>query len=353
IDVRKNEQRFRRVISDQIAVPHSRPWIAELKMNGKHLCGASIIMRPPHQFSVPQTGKTDVLLTAAHCVLDSNTDLTVLDLPNINDFGAVLMEKFSSFEKSTWPGDSGSPVTCYKDGLPYVQGIVSISRFATDPYELKYLGVEYCNFTSILDNIPWLMESLDMIDQMSTTVYHSDFLGHIVNVNANFGLYIRRAEADHRLDELYGEKIISHNRHLDLPGSNQIDHLDIWFEDSVHDIVNVDHGMPSLSDIFGYTEREGPAQCAAECYLFNGGRPCTYSIRLKRCYFASIEHPDLDHNNPIRKFSIHFTFADNIVKQRWNISEMITSEKEFQSHDVQQLIWNVSVILSAEPPQGR
>uniref|UniRef100_A0A915IZU4 Uncharacterized protein n=1 Tax=Romanomermis culicivorax TaxID=13658 RepID=A0A915IZU4_ROMCU len=243
-------------------------------------------------------------------------------------------------------GGSGSPVSCYRHGTPCVLRVVSLGTRAFDPYELKYLGIESDSFTNILDNIHWLNESLDMTDQMSTTIYHYDFSMHIVNVNT-VGSHMWREKADHELDVIYGEKIISHNRLLDLPGSSQTVHLDVWFEDSVHDIVNVSHGMPSLLDIFGYTEREGPAQCAAECDLFNGGRPCTYSIELKRCYFALIQHPGLYHKNPLGKFSIHFTFPgkDNIVKQRWHIS---TKETEFRFKDTQQFIWNVSVTLSTE-----
>ena len=46
---------FGRVINGQDASPHSWPWQISLRMNGKHVCGGSLI-RP------------NWVVTAAHCV---------------------------------------------------------------------------------------------------------------------------------------------------------------------------------------------------------------------------------------------------------------------------------------------
>uniref|UniRef100_A0A915K7W2 Uncharacterized protein n=1 Tax=Romanomermis culicivorax TaxID=13658 RepID=A0A915K7W2_ROMCU len=57
------------------ATPHSKPWSAvllrEKEYDGKRAaCGAFLINRPPNEHSYVENGSSDLLLTAAHCLMD-------------------------------------------------------------------------------------------------------------------------------------------------------------------------------------------------------------------------------------------------------------------------------------------
>uniref|UniRef100_A0A915K5N4 Peptidase S1 domain-containing protein n=1 Tax=Romanomermis culicivorax TaxID=13658 RepID=A0A915K5N4_ROMCU len=57
------------------ATPHSKPWSAvllrEKEYDGKRTaCGAFLINRPPNEHDYVENGSSDLLLTAAHCLMD-------------------------------------------------------------------------------------------------------------------------------------------------------------------------------------------------------------------------------------------------------------------------------------------
>uniref|UniRef100_A0A915HJ47 Peptidase S1 domain-containing protein n=1 Tax=Romanomermis culicivorax TaxID=13658 RepID=A0A915HJ47_ROMCU len=68
--------RAKRVISSDPATPHSRPWTTFLKYRGSFWCGASLVNRPPNHHSDVAEGSSDILLTAAHCVIREAIDST-------------------------------------------------------------------------------------------------------------------------------------------------------------------------------------------------------------------------------------------------------------------------------------
>uniref|UniRef100_A0A915HW52 Uncharacterized protein n=1 Tax=Romanomermis culicivorax TaxID=13658 RepID=A0A915HW52_ROMCU len=55
--------------------PHSKPWMAVLlsKLDNDREdyapCGAALISRPPYTFEKVENGSSDILITAAHCVV--------------------------------------------------------------------------------------------------------------------------------------------------------------------------------------------------------------------------------------------------------------------------------------------
>uniref|UniRef100_A0A915KD05 Peptidase S1 domain-containing protein n=1 Tax=Romanomermis culicivorax TaxID=13658 RepID=A0A915KD05_ROMCU len=64
-----NDHRSKRVVNDQYATPHSRPWMVMLTRDGKYICGAALVNRPPNHHQADSTGSSDILLTAAHCLV--------------------------------------------------------------------------------------------------------------------------------------------------------------------------------------------------------------------------------------------------------------------------------------------
>uniref|UniRef100_A0A915IGS7 Uncharacterized protein n=1 Tax=Romanomermis culicivorax TaxID=13658 RepID=A0A915IGS7_ROMCU len=71
------KQRSRRVMEDDQssqAIPHSKPWSAVLLTeHEQHAqpapCGAFLINRPPYQHDNIEQGSSDLLITAAHCLM--------------------------------------------------------------------------------------------------------------------------------------------------------------------------------------------------------------------------------------------------------------------------------------------
>uniref|UniRef100_A0A915K2T3 Peptidase S1 domain-containing protein n=1 Tax=Romanomermis culicivorax TaxID=13658 RepID=A0A915K2T3_ROMCU len=64
------DHRSKRVISNKYATPHSRPWMVILTRDGNVSCGAALINRPPYHTEGLDEGSSDMLLTAAHCVIE-------------------------------------------------------------------------------------------------------------------------------------------------------------------------------------------------------------------------------------------------------------------------------------------
>jgi transmembrane serine protease 3 len=59
-----------RIVGGVEARPGSHPWIVSLQMSGRHFCGGTLI-------SVGNAQQTDIIVTAAHCVADGFSGVSV------------------------------------------------------------------------------------------------------------------------------------------------------------------------------------------------------------------------------------------------------------------------------------
>ncbi len=136
------------------ARPNSHPWIVSLQQDGNHFCGGSLIR-------VGAREETDIVVTAAHCVYDGTSRLTVsagahnLDYPSstqqtvsatrtvyhpaydprttMNDIAVVVLDKPIKFNSNVQPvclpaaGEllSAGGLSCGKGSVPMRPNLVS------------------------------------------------------------------------------------------------------------------------------------------------------------------------------------------------------------------------------------
>uniref|UniRef100_A0A915KZI2 Peptidase S1 domain-containing protein n=1 Tax=Romanomermis culicivorax TaxID=13658 RepID=A0A915KZI2_ROMCU len=157
-----NTNPAKRVYEGDEIEPNSRPWMA---LYGENACSAFLINEKAHLFDDVEEGASDIMLTAAHCVIgDKYVDLfIILNEKKFNEVienGTQYLIHVNHSDKS-YPvdGDSGSPMTCFDGNTMVAQGIMSAGNLDLEE-EFKEIFV-----TNIASHIPWILDVYDDIKE--------------------------------------------------------------------------------------------------------------------------------------------------------------------------------------------
>uniref|UniRef100_A0A915I3T8 Peptidase S1 domain-containing protein n=1 Tax=Romanomermis culicivorax TaxID=13658 RepID=A0A915I3T8_ROMCU len=210
-----------------------------LTRDGKYICGAALVNRPPNHHQADSTGSSDILLTAAHCLVQHGENLY---------------------------------------GYCTNRNLVKVDIFQ------KLEDVRFMNVISFLAT-NWIVEAFENIDVPNIWLNRlSEYWPN--SANSVHEEYLQTTEEV--LNNFYFGLPEGYNRELTLPQYSSTDYVQLWVEKRIYDhIYDVEHMAADIQDLIGYIKQSDPYKCAIDCFMWNGNRPCFFMFDNRRCFFSA------------------------------------------------------------------